>query len=178
MTARGDSLVAEMEFKKNDVVGKWRLEKQLGAGGQATVWRGRYVDDEHSPPAAIKICSGSLDKAKARFSRELDLLRNNTHPGIVCVRDSGVHQGQPYFSMELATTTLAHIAVAESTGTRLILVQQRASPQVSAPSLRGDCSPTWARRTPPRHQAQQRPTHARSTGTDARGCRRPWYRGK
>jgi serine/threonine-protein kinase len=111
----------EAPLRSKDVVGKWRLEKELGAGGQGAVWRARYMEDRHSPAAALKICSGRSEKARARFSRELDLLRAQNHPGVVRVRDSGEHRGIPYFVMELATTTFAQVAAAESAGTRLVL---------------------------------------------------------
>jgi eukaryotic-like serine/threonine-protein kinase len=113
--------MTETELKKKDVIGKWCLEKPLGTGGQGQVWRVRYVDDVHSAPGALKICSDHSEKARARFTRERDLLLAQKHPGIVRVRDSGDHRGVPYFVMELATTTLGHISIADSTGTRLIL---------------------------------------------------------
>lgn len=113
--------MAEAELKKGDVVGKWRLEKPLGTGGQGTVWRARYIDDPHCPAVAIKICNGGSEKARSRFAREQELLKAQNHPGIVRVRDSGRHRGSPFFVMELASTTLAQIAAAESAGTRLIV---------------------------------------------------------
>lgn len=108
-------------LSKKDVVGKWKLERELGAGGQGTVWRARYVDDPHCPPVALKLCSSSATKAKERFAQECQLLRDQDHPGIVRVRDSGEHHGCPYFVMEYATTTFSQIAIAESAGTPLLL---------------------------------------------------------
>jgi serine/threonine protein kinase len=113
--------MAEMTFAENEVIGKWKIVRRLGAGGQATVWRVRYTDDSHSPAAALKLCTDPSEKARARFARELDLLREQNHPNIVRVRDAGDHKGLPYLVMELATTTLGHVALAESAGTRLIL---------------------------------------------------------
>ena len=111
----------ETTLAKNEEVGKWRIEKQLGAGGQASVWRVRYIADNHSPLGALKICSSPTTKAKERFNREIQLLQSQNHPGIVRVREFGVHKSMPFFVMELATTTLEHVAAPESTGTRLIL---------------------------------------------------------
>ena len=113
--------MAEALLNKKDVLGNWRLEKQLAEGGQGVVWRARYNADEHSPAAAIKICLSRSEKARARFIREVELLRAQNHPGIVRVRDAGEAKGLPYFVMELANTTLAQIAGADSPGTRLIL---------------------------------------------------------
>lgn len=112
--------VLQMELKKNLVIGKWRLNKPLGQGGQGTVWQARYVDEHHSPATAVKICSSTAEKARARFEQEISLLKEQSHPGIVRVRDAGTHNGFPYFAMELATITLARVAGMELSGTRLI----------------------------------------------------------
>lgn len=106
--------------KENDIYGKWKLETQLGAGGQATVWRAKYLDDRHSAPAAIKISTNNSDKAKARFKREVELLKAQNHPGIVRVRADGSQDGFPYFVMERATTTLSNVTKMDTAGTRII----------------------------------------------------------
>lgn len=113
--------MTEQRPEKNQRAGKWRFEKALDEGGQGAVWRVRYVADPHSPPGALKLCLTRSEKAVARFEREIELLRAQDHPGIVRVRDVGDFDGRPYFVMDLATTTLAHVARADSTGTRLLL---------------------------------------------------------
>lgn len=113
--------MSETNLVKNEVVGSWRLEKELGAGGQGTVWRVRYIKDKHSAPGALKICTSTSEKARRRFQQEIELLRAQSHPNIVRVRDSGEHGQLPYFVMELATTTLGHVTTADTAGTRLIL---------------------------------------------------------
>lgn len=112
--------MSKLELKQNSVVGSWRLEKQLGEGGQAQVWGVRYLKDKHSVPGALKICTDQSPKARSRFAQEISLLRAQDHPGIVKVRDSGEYQGSPFFVMERATTTLHHVTAATTTGTRLI----------------------------------------------------------
>src|SRR5688500_1080493 len=99
-------------YAKDDTIGRWQLIKELGSGGQGTVWRAKCLGEKHSPPGAVKICSDPSEKARARFAREVDLLRSQDHPGIVRVRDVGEQGGVPYFVMDLATTSFERVAIA------------------------------------------------------------------
>ena len=107
-------------LKKNSVVGEWTVERDLGSGGQGAVWKVRYAREKHSPPGALKICTDENPKARARFRREIELLRQQDDPGIVRVRDDGEHAGCPYYVMELASTSLNKIIMADTAGTRLV----------------------------------------------------------
>jgi eukaryotic-like serine/threonine-protein kinase len=110
----------QLGLKKEQIVGKWRLDKKLGAGGQGVVWQVRYVDDSHSPSAALKVLSSLTDKARSRFERELKLLTEQNHAGIVRIRDAGEYKSFPYFVMERATTTLARVVSTDLSGNRLV----------------------------------------------------------
>ena len=107
-------------LKKDSLIGDWILEKELGSGGQGTVWRVRYSRDKHSPPAALKICSNPSEKARARFKREVALQQEQEHPGIMIVRQTGEHNGAPFYVMELASTSLDRVITADTAGTRLV----------------------------------------------------------
>src|SRR5436190_586419 len=107
-------------LKKNSSVGDWILDKELGSGGQGVVWKVRYSGDKHSPPAALKICSDPSAKARSRFAREVALQREQQDPGIMCVRDTGEHNGAPYYVMELATVSLDRVITGDTAGTRLV----------------------------------------------------------
>jgi len=107
-------------LKKQAVIGTWILDRELGGGGQGKVWKVRYARDKHSPPAALKICSDDSAKARARFEREIALLRDQNDPGIVRIRDAGSHDGAPYYVMELAATSLQQVVVADTAGTRMV----------------------------------------------------------
>jgi WD40 repeat protein len=78
------------------------VQALLGEGGMGVVYRARQLYPER--PVALKMI-----RAGARASRE-DLLRFQTeaeaiaslhHPGIVQLFELGVHEGRPYFSLEL-----------------------------------------------------------------------------
>ena len=65
----------------------------------------RAYDEETARPVALKIVGGEVGvapKEEARLSREGEVLRNLSHPGIVRVVASGVFDetGQPYLAME------------------------------------------------------------------------------
>lgn len=107
-------------LKQNAKIGDWSLDKELGSGGQGTVWKVRYTKDKHSPPGALKLCSGADPKGRARFIKEIAILREQNDPGIVRVRDAGEFEGSPYYVMEFASASLDRVIIAETAGTRLV----------------------------------------------------------
>jgi serine/threonine-protein kinase len=83
--------------------GRYRIERLLGSGGMATVWRGR--DLRLDRPVAVKELSGEglrQPKALQRFEREARAVGRLSHPNIVSVYDFGTHDGEAYLVMELA----------------------------------------------------------------------------
>lgn len=130
--------VARPRFKKGDRLGDWVLvaDRPLGRGGQAEVWKARHVAERHSPAVALKICLGSDAKAKARFAKEVGLLRQHAHASIVGIRDKGEHNGTPFLAMDLATTTLERVITGESAGLRLL----QESPAVVLDFFRQACA--------------------------------------
>ena len=82
--------------------GRYRLERRLGAGGMATVWRAR---DEHlDRPVAVKILSDTLasdESYVARFRREARVAASLSHPRLVGIFDYGAEGGRPFLVMEL-----------------------------------------------------------------------------
>lgn len=123
-------------LKEKDRLGDWRVDRKLGGGGQAQVWRARHVSVKHSPPAALKLSLTADAKATARFEREVELLRSVSHPGVVAVRDAGTYNGHPFLVMELATTTLDRVGTADTAGTRIL----RESPGLILRFLREACA--------------------------------------
>jgi serine/threonine protein kinase len=71
------------------VADRYRLERELGRGGMATVWLAR--DLRHERPVAIKIIHPELAGAIGvdRFVREVRLTARLQHPNIVPILDSG-----------------------------------------------------------------------------------------
>ena len=101
------------------LVGPYRILETLGSGGVGTVYRA--LDRRNDTTVALKLLSTgpALDpKAARRMAREFETLSELSHPNIVKVFDTGVHQGYPYLAMELVEgLTLRHYL--NLSGTRL-----------------------------------------------------------
>lgn len=85
-----------------DTIGRYRLERRLGAGSFATVWLGH--DDDLDVPVAVKVLAENWsDNAdvRNRFLGEARILRRIRDPRIVSVYDIGaMPDGRPYFVMD------------------------------------------------------------------------------
>ena len=80
---------------------RYRLERELGRGGMATVWRAR--DLRHERDVAIKVLRPELSAAIGadRFQREIRLTAQLQHPNILPVFDSGDADGVLWYAMPL-----------------------------------------------------------------------------
>jgi eukaryotic-like serine/threonine-protein kinase len=81
--------------------GRYRIERELGHGGMATVYLAR--DEELHRPVAIKVLAAHLleDEAfRRRFLREAQLAARLSHPNVVQVYDAGADEDRPYIVME------------------------------------------------------------------------------
>jgi serine/threonine protein kinase len=84
--------------------GRYALAGVLGAGGMATVWRGR--DEVLGREVAVKVLSPQYAADPgflARFGREARHAAAVSHPRLVTVFDSGIDGGTPFLVMELVT---------------------------------------------------------------------------
>ncbi|MFF3518040.1 protein kinase [Streptomyces sp. NPDC002573] len=84
------------------VAGRYRLERPLGRGGMATVWRAR--DEVLGRAVAVKLMAeGALHDASAveRFRHEANTVAGLGHANIVTVFDAGVDGHVPFLVMEL-----------------------------------------------------------------------------
>ncbi|MGH2703538.1 MAG: protein kinase domain-containing protein [Actinomycetota bacterium] len=82
--------------------GRYRLEDEIAHGGMATVWRA--ADEVLGREVATKILHRHLisDEVFAeRFRREALAAAGLSHPNIVSVFDTGIHDGLPFIVMEL-----------------------------------------------------------------------------
>ena len=79
--------------------GRYRLERELGRGGMATVWLAH--DLRHERPVALKVLDPGLAHSLGpeRFQREIRLAARLQHPHILTVYDSGESAGQLWFTM-------------------------------------------------------------------------------
>jgi len=81
--------------------GRYRIERELGHGGMATVYLAH--DEELGRPVAVKMLPEHLavdDAFRARFVREARLAGRLSHPNIVRVYDAGDAEGRPFIVME------------------------------------------------------------------------------
>lgn len=90
-----------MSWKKGDKVGPYRIVKQQGKGGMATVYRAYHPElDRH---VAIKVMHQSFLEDSTfvtRFKREAQIVAKLEHPNIVPVYDYKHYKGQPLLVMK------------------------------------------------------------------------------
>ena len=89
------------------VVGRYRLEEQLGHGGMGIVYRAH--DPELDRAIAIKLVQAKPfaqpEKLRRRLLREAKVLAKLTHPNVVRVYDCGEHEGEVFLAMEYVEGT-------------------------------------------------------------------------
>ncbi len=81
---------------------RYRVERQIGRGGMATVWRAH--DTVLDRPVALKRLRPSLlddQEAVDRFRREAETVARLAHPGLVHLLDRGEDDEGPFLVMEL-----------------------------------------------------------------------------
>jgi serine/threonine protein kinase len=82
--------------------GKYTLVEAIGEGGMGSVWRAKQTEPVKRF-VAVKLIKAGMDSKQvlARFEAERQALALMDHPNIAKVLDGGVHDGRPYFVMEL-----------------------------------------------------------------------------
>jgi serine/threonine protein kinase len=79
--------------------GASRIERELGAGGMATVYLAE--DLKHHRKVAVKVLRPELSASlgAARFLREIEIAAHLQHPNILPLLDSGDADGLLYYVM-------------------------------------------------------------------------------
>src|ERR1700759_127145 len=100
----GASLVDEKDPRiSTTVAGRYVIEKALGVGGMATVYRARHKLVDR--PCAIKILNPPFSQdptLRERFRREARHAQRLAHPNIIEIFDQGdTDDGVPFLVMEL-----------------------------------------------------------------------------
>jgi eukaryotic-like serine/threonine-protein kinase len=92
-----------MEIRNGTVLkDRYRLDRLLGRGGMASVWRGH--DRVLDRPVAVKVLSDAIasdPEFLARFRREATVAAGLSHPNLVRVFDYAETGERPYLVMEL-----------------------------------------------------------------------------
>jgi serine/threonine-protein kinase len=82
--------------------GRYRIERELGAGGMATVYLAR--DLRHDREVALKVLRPELTAvAPERFEREIAITASLAHPAILPLLDSGNAGGVLWYTMPYFT---------------------------------------------------------------------------
>ncbi|MBC7564119.1 MAG: protein kinase [Gemmatimonadaceae bacterium] len=78
---------------------RYRLERELGAGGMATVYLAQ--DIKHRRKVALKVLRPELSAVigAERFLKEIETTANLQHPHILPLHDSGEVQGTVFYVM-------------------------------------------------------------------------------
>jgi Tol biopolymer transport system component len=92
-------LVAVLDKLAAGLEGKYRIERELGAGGMALVFLARDV--RHDRPVALKLLRPELSAilGAERFLTEIRTTANLQHPHILPLHDSGEVDGLVYYVM-------------------------------------------------------------------------------
>jgi len=88
---------------RDAIVGPYRLVRELGGGGMATVWLAERRDGLLTRPVALKLPHRVWRGAQLseRMARERDILATLNHPNIATLYDAGIaDDGQPFLSLE------------------------------------------------------------------------------
>ncbi len=84
------------------MIGPFRLEEELGAGGMGVVYRATYT--KTGQQVALKVLPDSLsqnEKLVARFEREMAILQKLHHPNIVPYYGGWKYKGKHFYAMKL-----------------------------------------------------------------------------
>jgi tetratricopeptide (TPR) repeat protein len=84
-----------------DRIGPYRIEREIGRGGQAVVFLAQ--DERLGRPVALKVLAASGPAAEqllARFRREAEVASRMNHPGICSVYEAGTMAGGAFIAMQ------------------------------------------------------------------------------
>lgn len=93
--ARGD--------QPGDLIGPYRLLRELGSGGMGAVWLAERTDGLINRSVALKLPHGAWKRAglAERMAREREILATLAHPNIAHLYDAGLTaDGQPFLAIE------------------------------------------------------------------------------
>ncbi len=86
------------KLQANDRIGPYRVVDVLGRGGMGVVYR---AEDPRGEAVALKTVFSERAHHVASIRLEISTLARIRHPGVVRVLDHGLHDGAPWYAMEL-----------------------------------------------------------------------------
>jgi serine/threonine-protein kinase len=95
--------LAEGALAPGDVVGSYRVVRELGRGGMGIVYLAERTGEDFEQQVALKVLAGVLASPRAveRFIAERRILAQLEHPLIARLLDGGTtEEGAPWFAME------------------------------------------------------------------------------
>lgn len=98
-------------------IGRYRLESKLGQGGMGVVYKAVNVDT--GDMVALKTVHVPHVKLLQSIRREIHTLRSLSHPGVVQVKDSGIIDGIPWYTMTLLEGKTLHDEILDIHGIAL-----------------------------------------------------------
>jgi hypothetical protein len=123
-----------MSLQPGTVIGPYEVLGMLGAGGMGEVYRAR--DSRLGRDVAIKVLLTSTTDdpdRRARFEREAQAVAALSHPNVIAIFDTGVHEHQLYVVMEL----LAGETLRERIGTNVTGFSVRKAVEIAVQIARG-----------------------------------------
>ena len=93
----------DLEARRGERIGPYRLGPAVGRGGSSVVYRAHRADGTFDQTVALKLLARRGDSRSIlnRFTHERQVLAGLTHPNIAQIYDGGATEdGQPYFVME------------------------------------------------------------------------------
>jgi serine/threonine protein kinase len=99
----GPPELVRIDAKAGDVIGPYRLERALGAGGMGSVWLAERIDGLLKRKIALKLphLGGNLAGLAERMTRERNILATLEHPSIARLYDAGIAEdARPYLALE------------------------------------------------------------------------------
>ncbi|MBI4618093.1 MAG: protein kinase [Planctomycetes bacterium] len=83
-----------------DRIGNYRIERELGRGGMAVVYRAQDLDSGRTVALKVMLARRRGGNTLARFRREAKAVARLRHPNIVRVLGRGVDRGRPFLALE------------------------------------------------------------------------------
>jgi serine/threonine protein kinase len=82
------------------LLGKWKIEMRLGAGGMGEVYLALRTEDVRQRAAIKLLQSGASQESRKRFLRERQILADLNHPNIARLLDAGIYENRHWIAME------------------------------------------------------------------------------